>query len=115
MDAVRRSGSSACVLHTAITDEILAGDSDVNDRFHVYEPGFPTVHRRGQLALDLTIDGSWLARKLRALRCHASQTTGIIDAIGVDRYRRWITPELFVVAEQANVSSTPNWERGVHE
>ncbi len=47
--------------------------------------------------IDLTVSGRWLDVKLAALQAHASQTTALIDAIGLDRYRRWIAREPMVV------------------
>jgi hypothetical protein len=69
-----------------------------NSRFDVFEPGFPMIHRPEDLSIDLTLDGDWLDRKLEALQSHASQTAGLIDELGLDRYRRWIVPEMFVDA-----------------
>ena len=62
-------------------------------------PGCPTTHRDEELLLELTISGPWLDLKLAALQAHASQTTGLIDAVGVDRYRRWIAREPFIAFE----------------
>jgi LmbE family N-acetylglucosaminyl deacetylase len=98
MAAVRASGSTARVLHTAATAEVMDANVDIDSRFDVFAPGFPMIHRREDLSIDLTLDGDWLDRKLRALQCHASQTTGLIDVLGVERYRRWIVPEMFVDA-----------------
>jgi LmbE family N-acetylglucosaminyl deacetylase len=96
--AARRAAPSTRVLHPAITPEVAAGDRDINDRFAVYDDGLPVVRDCSDLAVDLVLSGRWLDTKVRALRCHDSQTRGLIDAIGLDRYRRWVTPELFVDA-----------------
>jgi len=98
MAAVRLAGSGVRVLHTAVTADIMDENDDINSRFDVFEPGSPTIHRREDLSVDLTLGGEWLDRKLRALECHASQTAGLIGVIGVERYRRWIVPEMFVDA-----------------
>ncbi|MET0909543.1 MAG: PIG-L family deacetylase [Ilumatobacteraceae bacterium] len=96
MAAVQLAGSTARVLHTAVTADVMDENVDINSRFDVFEPGFPTIHRREAVAIDLTLDGEWLDRKLSALQCHASQTSGLIDVLGIERYRRWIAPEMFV-------------------
>jgi hypothetical protein len=36
-----------------------------------------------------------LDRKLVALRAHASQTTDLINHVGLERYRRWWADEAF--------------------
>ena len=97
-EAARRAGSGARLLNTAATADIMDEHEDVNSRFEVFEPGFPTLHRRDELSVDLALDGRWLDLKLRALQAHASQTAGLIDVLGIDRYRRWIVPEMFVDA-----------------
>ncbi len=76
-----------------MTPAMVAADRDINDRFDVYAPGLPTTHRDEELLLDLTVGGPWLDLKLAALQAHASQTAGLIDAVGIDRYRRWIARE----------------------
>jgi LmbE family N-acetylglucosaminyl deacetylase len=96
--AARLAGSDARILHTAATADIVERDGDINGRFGVFEPGYPTIHGRDELSIDLTLDGQWLDMKLAALQAHASQTGGLIDALGIDRYRRWIAPEMFVDA-----------------
>ena len=98
MAAARLAGSSARILHTAATADIMEANVDIDSRFEVFEPGFPTIRRRAELSIDLELDGDWLDRKMAALQSHASQTAGLIEAIGVERYRRWIVPEMFVDA-----------------
>ncbi len=92
-EAVRRTCPRARLLCPTATPDIVAADRDINDRFDVYAPGLPTTHRDDELWLDLTISGPWLDLKLAALQAHVSQTAGLIDAIGVERYRRWIARE----------------------
>ena len=92
-EAVRRACPSARLICPSATPEIVAADRDINDRFDVYAPGCPTTHLDDELWLDLTINGPWLDVKLAALQAHASQTAGLIETIGIDRYRRWIARE----------------------
>ncbi len=65
MAAVRARRIRRAVLHTAVTDDIMDENDDINSRFDVFEPGSPTLHRREDLSVDLTLGGEWLDRKLR--------------------------------------------------
>ncbi|HEX6656534.1 MAG TPA: PIG-L deacetylase family protein [Ilumatobacter sp.] len=51
------------------------------------------------LAARVTLDNESLDRKLAALQAHASQTTGLIEAVGLGTYREWWRTEYFVAAE----------------
>lgn len=53
------------------------------------------------LAARVTLDNELLDRKLAALQAHASQTTGLIEAVGLGTYREWWRTEYFVAAELA--------------
>ncbi len=99
-EAVRRVCPQALLLCPSLTPEMVAADRDINDRFDVYAPGLPTAHAERDLLLDLTIGGPWLDLKLAALQAHASQTAGLIEAVGVDRYRRWIAREPMLAFDQ---------------
>jgi LmbE family N-acetylglucosaminyl deacetylase len=92
-EAVRIACPDALLLCPSLTPAMADEDRDINDRFDVYAPGLPLTHSEQQLVVDLSISGPWLDLKLAALRAHQSQTAGLIDVIGVDRYRRWIARE----------------------
>lgn len=94
--AVRSAAPGARLLCPALTREMADADRDINERFDVYAPGLPAAHDRADLALDVTLSGHWLDLKLAALRAHHSQTAGIIDAIGLRRYRSWVAREPFI-------------------
>jgi LmbE family N-acetylglucosaminyl deacetylase len=51
------------------------------------------------LAARITLDHELLDRKIAALQAHASQTTGLIDAVGLGTYREWWRTEYFVSAD----------------
>jgi LmbE family N-acetylglucosaminyl deacetylase len=51
------------------------------------------------LAARITLDNETLDRKMAALRAHESQTTGLIEAVGMGTYREWWRTEYFVAAE----------------
>ena len=54
-----------------------------------------------ELAARVTLDNESLDRKLAALQAHASQTTGLIEAVGLGTYREWWRTEYFVAADAA--------------
>ncbi|SEO47686.1 PIG-L family deacetylase [Trujillonella endophytica] len=62
----------------------------------VYLPGFPVVVPEDRLAVDLALDERYTARKVAALRAQATQTAGLIDAMGPDVYADWVAEETFV-------------------
>ena len=99
-EAVRLVCPRARLLCPSMTPEMVASDRDINDRFDVYAAGLPNAHADEDLALDLTFGGPWLDLKLAALQGHSSQTALLIDAIGLDRYRRWIAREPMVAFDR---------------
>lgn len=48
------------------------------------------------LAAVVEIDGEHLDRKIRALRTQASQTSGLVEFMGLENYRRWNRLEYWV-------------------
>jgi LmbE family N-acetylglucosaminyl deacetylase len=98
-EAVRLVCPHAELLCPSATPAMVAADRDINDRFDVYATGLPNTHLDEELLLDLFISGSWLDLKLAALQAHASQTAGLIETIGLGRYRRWIAREPLIAYE----------------
>jgi LmbE family N-acetylglucosaminyl deacetylase len=84
------------MLFPGSTSARAAESRDIDARFGVFEAGLPTIYDPDELALEVRVDGVWIDRKLRALRAHGSQTAAIISALGEERYRRWVSCELFV-------------------
>jgi LmbE family N-acetylglucosaminyl deacetylase len=105
-EAARRALPGARVLHPATTADRVAAEADISSRFDIYEPGLPRVHRRDELALELVHDGAVLDAKVRALRAHASQTAGLIAALGERRFRDWVSVEAFVDAPHRQIPTT---------
>ena len=64
-----------------------------------YPASRPPSVPRSRLAYAVRNAGDQLDRKFAALAAHASQTTGLIDQVGVDRYRQWWAEEAFIDAE----------------
>ena len=97
-EAARRTSSHARVLHPAATRALVAAERDITDRFPIFEPGLPTIVEEDRVSVELGLSGRWLDTKVRALRAHASQTAALIDAIGEERFRAWVSVEVFVEA-----------------
>lgn len=60
----------------------------------------PPLTRRRELAAQVVCDHALLDLKYAALRAHASQTDGLVAALGESRFRRWWAVESFVAAQQ---------------
>lgn len=71
---------------------------DIEDRFGVFALGEPRLCAVAELAGRLLLYGPALTRKVAALRGHASQTTGLIAAMGENRYADWVSVEAFAEA-----------------
>ena len=52
--------------------------------------------------MELRLDEAMVDRKLVALRAQASQTEGLIAALGEERVRDWWSTETFVCADTAH-------------
>ncbi|WP_068278565.1 PIG-L deacetylase family protein [Aldersonia kunmingensis] len=70
--------------------------SALNDSLGIFPPGLPVVTPDNRLALDLVLDGDILTRKVAALRAQETQTRGVIEVMGPDRYNAWVADESFV-------------------
>lgn len=97
--AVAAAGHRPTLLHPVLTVADREAGRDIDERFGVYELGEPRVCAEDELAVRLVLSGAALARKVAALRCQYSQTGALIDALGADRYGRWIGAESFVSAD----------------
>ena len=93
--AVRRTRPRPQLLQAVTTQAELDDSRDVNDRFAIFVWGSPPVVAPGDLAVRLRLDGAELGRKVAALREQPSQTAALVDAIGVDRFARWVRVESF--------------------
>jgi LmbE family N-acetylglucosaminyl deacetylase len=68
----------------------------LNDELGVYSPGFPVSVQDEALAVDLRLDPTIAGRKVEALAAQATQTAGLIELLGIDRYTAWVSEEAFV-------------------
>ena len=83
------------VLHAAFTPEEMEEYRDLNESFDIYTYGQPRLCPAEELVVFLQLDGAALERKVEALLAQASQTNGIVEAIGRDRYAAWVSREGF--------------------
>jgi LmbE family N-acetylglucosaminyl deacetylase len=68
----------------------------LHDQFDVFlDPDLPLRTSPDQVALEIVLDGALADRKLVALRAQASQTAGLIAAMGEQVYRAWTSTETF--------------------
>jgi LmbE family N-acetylglucosaminyl deacetylase len=92
------------LLHAAVTEQRAARWSALSERLDVYQPGYPVLTPDERLAVDLVLTDDVAARKVRALAAQATQTTGLIAALGAEVYTAWVGVEEF--AEPAHVAVT---------
>ena len=90
-----RTSTRPRLLQAVTTQTDIDAGRDVNDAFQIYVWGRPPTVARTDLAFRLELDGSDLQRKVAALRAQHSQTAELVQAIGVDRFARWISTESY--------------------
>jgi LmbE family N-acetylglucosaminyl deacetylase len=105
-EAITRAGSRARLLHVVVTEAQLAVDPALNDDFGVFDEGGPRVCDPDDLALRMDLDRDLLRRKVKALQRQPSQSTGLIGAVGLDRFAAWIAVECFAVPAEGSHSHT---------
>jgi LmbE family N-acetylglucosaminyl deacetylase len=92
----------ARLLFAAMTAPHLARFGELYERWDVYmTDDRPAGVRPEALALHLRLGGDELDRKLAALRAQASQTDGVVNALGLDTYAALIAEEAFVAGSKA--------------
>jgi LmbE family N-acetylglucosaminyl deacetylase len=92
----RAAAPGTRLLQSAVGERWVRRWSAVNERLHVFEPGYPQVFPDDRLDLDLVLDPDTLARKVKALAAQTTQTAGLIELMGVDEYAEWVRDEGFV-------------------
>ncbi len=96
--AWRASGARARLLYATLTPRFHAEWGAVNDRIGLWMSGRGPMTLDHKLAVHLALTGAGLDRKVAALRAHVSQTTGLVDEVGEEDFRRWWSTEAFVAA-----------------
>lgn len=91
--ALQRSGSRPWLLHAVAREGSL--DRDIDEQFGVYELGLPRMCADDEIEVLLPLEGAVLDRKVQALVRQASQTGGLVDAVGLQRFRAWVAHEAF--------------------
>jgi LmbE family N-acetylglucosaminyl deacetylase len=101
----------ARLLYATTSEEFVRGWEPARDAFDVFlTDELPLRTPRSSLAVELRLGPDLLDRKIVALRAQASQTTGLIAALGEDRVRDWWSTETFVAAERAEArASWTSW------
>jgi LmbE family N-acetylglucosaminyl deacetylase len=99
----------ARLLYATTTAEFVEQWESAREAFDVFlTEGLPLRTPASELAVDLRLGPAELDRKIVALRAQASQTGGLIAAVGEERFRRWWSAEAFVSAESVQ-SQSPQW------
>jgi LmbE family N-acetylglucosaminyl deacetylase len=100
--AWRDAGCPGRLWYAALTADFLATWGRVCAEQGMWmDGGPPPPARRRDLAHLEVCTGGVLDSKYAALVAHRSQTAGLIDRVGADRYRRWWATESFVAAPAA--------------
>jgi LmbE family N-acetylglucosaminyl deacetylase len=94
----RAAPASARLLYTAVEQGWADRWWEVNERLGVYLDAQPDPVRSDRLAVDLTLTGATLDRKVRALRAQTTQTAGLVAELGLAGYTEWVASEFFVAA-----------------
>ena len=97
--ALRRAAVEPRLLHAVSREQVV--DPGLDEDFGVFELGRPRVCADDDLALLLRLDGTALDRKVAALLRQVSQTAGLVEAVGLERFRAWVAAEAFAVPLQA--------------
>jgi len=99
-DAWRAARPEAELWYATLGTDFHAKWGALSDHVGLFaeQPSPPCTADR-DLAARVTLDSETLDRKMAALQAHASQTTGLIQAVGIGTYREWWCTEYFVAAE----------------
>jgi LmbE family N-acetylglucosaminyl deacetylase len=93
--AVASLSSNPLLLHAVTTPEDREVDPALDNDFDVFFLGGPRVCTPEEVEVRLELSGDHLERKVRALLSQRSQTGGLVDAVGLDRFRAWVAAETF--------------------
>jgi len=96
--AVAASAAAPRVLHAVSQEEVV--DAELDEEYGVFDLGRPRVCTDADLAIRLDLTGDLLDRKVAALLRQASQTAGLVEAVGHDRFRAWVAAEAYAPPPQ---------------
>jgi LmbE family N-acetylglucosaminyl deacetylase len=106
----RAAPSGSRLLYAAVAERRVPRWSDLDAELGVYLPGYPVTTPDRRLTVDLVLDPETAARKVRALRAQATQTTGIVAVMGLDRYTAWVGEESFAEPAAPPAVAVPDTE-----
>jgi LmbE family N-acetylglucosaminyl deacetylase len=92
--ALQRAAVTPRLLHAVATEEDRV-DPQLDEDFGVYELGQPRLVEPDELVVRVALDPASLRRKVAALEAQASQTAGLVAAVGMQRYSAWVAVEAF--------------------
>ena len=92
--ALDRSRVSARLLHAVATEQDRV-DPGLDNDFGVFALGQPRICDPEEVRLRLPLDSDALRRKVAALQAQESQTAGLIQAVGLERFTAWVSIEVF--------------------
>jgi len=96
-----QAGRPGRLWYATVTPEFHRTWGSVNEEIGFwFEGSTPPSDPPSDLAYDVHCDGEMLERKFAALSAHRTQTAGLIDLLGPQRYRQWWARESFVHADQ---------------
>ena len=93
--AAPQMASRPQVLHSVFTHDEMAEHRDINEGFDVFTHGQPRLCHRDELVVYVETEGAERDRKVAALMAQASQTAGLVEALGRERYAAWAAREAF--------------------
>jgi LmbE family N-acetylglucosaminyl deacetylase len=98
-EAVARATHRTRLLWATLTEEWVQAYADVGvdfDQVMMVPGAAPPTIPEADLDVWVRLEGQALDRKLRSLRCQASQVEPLIGAVGLDAYVQQIADEFFV-------------------
>ena len=93
--ALARSETCAPRLLHAVSVPADRVDPRLDEDFGVFDLGEPRICGPDEVALRHVLEEGPLSRKVLALRAQASQTSGLVEAVGIDRFTAWVSVESF--------------------
>lgn len=98
-DAVARAAPRPRILHPVAQEPAV--DPSLDEDFGVFELGRPRRCADDELALRLQLTGCALEQKVEALLLQESQTSGLVRAVGRERFARWVATEAWAAPARA--------------
>ena len=91
----RAAPGAARLLYARSSAQRSARWAELNASLDIFPPGYPLLAAPEDLAVDLVLDPATADRTVRALAAQTTQTAGLFDLRGRDRYAAWVGEETF--------------------